>query len=131
MTDRRPSSCLRGLLATAVVMGALCSTLAHAQTETPIATFPDGTTSTNPYTLISDGHGNLFGTADGGTGTLFELSPASGGGWTVTTIYSFPTGNINFYPKGIVMDAAGNICGITTDGGSLDFGTICELSPRE
>ncbi len=38
--------------------------------------------------LISDGHGNLFGTADPavkaaveGNGTVFELTPAQGGSW--------------------------------------------------
>jgi len=50
----------------------------------------------NPYGgLLFDQQGNLYGTTSlggaNGTGTVYELSPISGGGWTETILYSFGT----------------------------------------
>ena len=44
--------------------------------------------------LIADMMGNLYGTTSrgGGTkhaGTVFELTPATGGAWTKTVLYNF------------------------------------------
>lgn len=121
----------RALLGTTVLLAVFSATLVYAQTETTLFTFPDGTTTTNPYTLISDGQGNFFGTAIGGNGSVFELSPAPGGGWTVTTIYEFPGATGPYYPEGLVMDPAGNIFG-ANNGGRLTnvYGVIYELSPN-
>ena len=119
------------VLGTIAVFGILCGTFAYAQTETTLFTFPNGTTTTNPYTLISDGHGNFFGTAIGGNGSVFELSPATGGGWTVTTIYAFPGATGPYYPEALVMDTAGNLYG-ANNGGRLTnvYGEIYKLSPN-
>jgi uncharacterized repeat protein (TIGR03803 family) len=96
--------------------------------------------------LIMDAHGNLYGTTEvggayatsygGGYGTVFELSPASGGGWTEQILHSFD--NLNqtdgYFPAaGLVFDGNGNLYGTTQDGGSgQDLeggGTVFELSP--
>jgi len=119
--------CLR-FIGTIAVLGTLCGTLAHAQTETTLFTFPGGTITTNPYTLISDGHGNFFGTAIGGNGSVFEMSPATGGGWTVSTIYAFPGATGPYYSEGIVMDSLGNIFVACVQG--PPYGSIVELSPN-
>jgi uncharacterized repeat protein (TIGR03803 family) len=92
-------------------------------------------------TLVFDANGNLYGTtADGGTaqdlqggGTVFELSPAGGSGWTEKVIYNFGGGSPQGYEidGGVVLDAAGNIYGTAhygANGFGLD-GTIFELSP--
>lgn len=46
-----------------------------------------------PGSLVFDPQGNLYGTTiaggTNGTGTVYELSPNSGGGWTETILYSF------------------------------------------
>ena len=54
----------------------------------------------------------------GGTyvdGTVFELSPTGGGGWTETVLHSFGNGTDGSYPYGsLIFDAAGNLYGTTS-----------------
>jgi uncharacterized repeat protein (TIGR03803 family) len=90
---------------------------------------PDGN---HPYELISDSAGNIYGAAvEGGTtdnGTVFELSPTSGG-WNFSVLYSFLGGNDGVYPAGLVMDGNGNLYGTTNYGGTYGLGTVFELTP--
>jgi uncharacterized repeat protein (TIGR03803 family) len=96
--------------------------------------------------LIFDGAGNLYGaTIDGGAygyGTVFELTPAAGGGWTETVLYSFcPNSGCGDGASpigGLIFDAAGNLYGTTANGGiqgtppcvyTSGCGTVFELSP--
>jgi uncharacterized repeat protein (TIGR03803 family) len=77
-----------------------------------------------------DAAGNLYGTTSaGGTkgrGTVFELSPISGGGWSETILYSFsgPDGATPYY--GVAIDAAGNLYGTTNGGGIKDSNSYCQ-----
>ncbi len=66
--------------------------------------------------LIMDPAGNLYGSATGYPGGVFELSP-SGGGWTEQLISEEPS------DSGLTMDAAGNIFGTTEV-------SVFELSPN-
>jgi uncharacterized repeat protein (TIGR03803 family) len=79
--------------------------------------------------VILDAAGNLFGTtlAPGG-GTVYEISPVSGGGWTERILsyvggssFSGPTGNL-------VFDSAGNLFGTTWGDGASGKGTVFELT---
>jgi uncharacterized repeat protein (TIGR03803 family) len=89
-------------------------------------------------TLIFDAAGNLYGTtAFGGAygwGTVFELTPKHGGGWTEKVLHSF-TGPDGAYPGGgLIFDAAGNLYGTTSNGGIYacglsECGTVFELTP--
>jgi uncharacterized repeat protein (TIGR03803 family) len=85
--------------------------------------------------LIRDSSGNFYGTtAYGGTysnGTVFELSPQTGGGWGEHLLYSFgSTSSDGIRPYGgLVFDAAGNLYGTTLYGGPSNQGTVFELSP--
>jgi len=87
--------------------------------------------------LISDGHGNLFGAAaaggqgiDGGNGTVFELTPAQGGGWNFSVQYTFDYYNGEADGPGpLTIDAAGNIDGTSGGGGPYGGGTLYQLTP--
>jgi uncharacterized repeat protein (TIGR03803 family) len=84
--------------------------------------------------LIFDAAGNLYGTTlNGGEhkgGTVFELSPATGGGWSEFVLHNFGAGTDGSEPYGgVILDAAGNLYGTTTLGGAHGDGTAFELSP--
>jgi uncharacterized repeat protein (TIGR03803 family) len=95
--------------------------------------------------MVFDAAGNLYGTtSDGGgncgsfgCGTVFELSPEAGGGWTTKLLYRFPSSFLyGFYPLGgVILDPAGNLYGTTVYGGTgtncglVHPGTVFELSP--
>jgi uncharacterized repeat protein (TIGR03803 family) len=90
--------------------------------------------------LILDGSGNLYGTTTAGgyfggdcygtgCGTVFELTPNSGGVWTETVLYSFTGGGEGGAPStGLTLDASGNLYG-TAGGGAYRSGLVFELSP--
>ncbi len=92
-----------------------------------------------PYAgLIFDAAGNLYGTTWGGGtydfGTVFELTPTEGGGWTEQVLYSFNDNDNNGTNPigGLVFDAAGNLYGTTYRGGSpYSTGAVFELSPTQ
>jgi uncharacterized repeat protein (TIGR03803 family) len=88
--------------------------------------------------LSVDKSGNLYGTAnqggfDGQWGTVYELSPASGGNWTETTLHRFnpqaggqPFSEVNF-------DLAGDLYGTVSAGprgGRAQCGGVWRLTPQ-
>jgi uncharacterized repeat protein (TIGR03803 family) len=92
--------------------------------------------------LVMDAAGNLYGTTVfggdkrcfDGCGTVFELAPLAGGGWSYTVIYAFHGGQDGASPAGTLStDLAGNLNGTTQGGGSNacsgGCGTVFELSP--
>jgi uncharacterized repeat protein (TIGR03803 family) len=90
-----------------------------------------------PSGLTRDTAGNLYGVAGGGTlegggaagGTVFELSPTTGGGWSESILHSFGAGTDGFIPFGaVILDGAGNIYGTTELGGVPDGGIVFELT---
>jgi uncharacterized repeat protein (TIGR03803 family) len=123
----------------------LCGLALGQSTETVLYSFnaypTDGTYPSGG--LLFDSTGNIYGVtegggqncqSDGGCGTVYELSPSVGGGWTETILYNFCSqgpqcsdGSIPY--AGLIMDKAGNLYGTTSSGGSADFGTVYRLSP--
>jgi len=87
-----------------------------------------------PYgSLVFDGSGNLFGTTSGGgansAGTVYKLSPKSGGGWTEKVIYSFgASGDGSFAAAGLTMGKNGALYGTTSFGGAIGAGTVFRLT---
>ena len=93
--------------------------------------------------LILDQAGNLYGETSfggsAGTGTVFELSPASNGTWAESVLYNFTRGVAGGYPYGgLIFDQARNLYGVAGGGlgdpnecgGSSGCGLVFELSPQ-
>jgi uncharacterized repeat protein (TIGR03803 family) len=88
--------------------------------------------------LTVDGKGNVFGTTTHGgkydNGTVFELTPTSGGGWKQSVLYDFPSIYLGGAPwANLLFDKAGNLYG-SAGGGDLSCpgtcGVIFKLTPQ-
>ena len=94
--------------------------------------------NSGPYGgVVFDSAGNLYGTTSGGGtysgGTVYELSPQAGGGWTETILHSFnntlpPVDGCSPF-AGLAIDSAGDLYGTTRACGSQGGGTVFELTP--
>ncbi len=110
--------------------------------EATLYSFAGGADGASPrYTnLVFDAAGNLYGVTEFGgsslAGTVFELSPQAGGGWTESVLYTFAGGTSDGANPlgGLVFDKAGNLYGSANSGGSSQCGSGCggvfELSPQ-
>jgi uncharacterized repeat protein (TIGR03803 family) len=85
--------------------------------------------------VISDASGNLYGTTYKGGfygyGTVFELMPQAGGGFTEKILHICnPNSKSPTFPQaGLIFDAAGNLYGTSGAGGIYNQGTVFELLP--
>jgi uncharacterized repeat protein (TIGR03803 family) len=85
--------------------------------------------------LIVDVSGNLYGTTvlggASGYGTVFELTPTTGGTWTEKVLHSFDNSTTEGHgpTSSLTLDASGDLYGTTPDGGAHGFGTVFELKP--
>jgi len=107
-----------------------------AGSATVLHTF-GGSDGANPSSaLLFDSKGNLYGTTayggsssgcgDSGCGTVFELSPESGGGWSEKVLYSFCsvtncTDGERPLRGPLVRDSVGNLYGTTVFGGNINL----------
>lgn len=109
------------------------SPAANSWTETVLYSFGTNGSADGEYPQVGvtiDQAGNIFGTTEqggayhdvcnGGCGTVFELMPSAGGGWTETVIHTFaPPARDGGVPQaGVVIDATGNVYGTTVAGGA-------------
>jgi uncharacterized repeat protein (TIGR03803 family) len=114
--------------------GGVVYKLSHSSsgwTQTVLYSFQGLSDGQNPVGgVVVDRAGNLYGTTfDGGVnggGTVYELSPSSGG-WTFTVIYSFTGGYGGPYNK-LTLDAKGNIYGFTNADGVNGLGSVFKLT---
>jgi uncharacterized repeat protein (TIGR03803 family) len=71
--------------------------------------------------VVFDGAGNLYGTtgyADGGWGTVYELSPTTTSQWQETVLYTFTNGTDGGLPLApVILDRWGNLYGTTRGSG--------------
>jgi uncharacterized repeat protein (TIGR03803 family) len=104
--------------------------------ESVLYSFKTGTDGNSPTsTLAFDAHGNLYGTTSAGgdtnqDGTVFKLTPTSGGKWKESVVHRFknaPDGANPYY--GLALDKAGNLYGTTASGGAQSQGVIFKLTP--
>ncbi len=121
-------------LATILMMGALVSQPAQAQTFSVLHNFTGNADGGNPDVgLIRDRAGNLYGTTSFGgdpycnhqlgCGVVFRLDLTG----KETVLYAPSKGHGNIFPGSVVRDAAGNFYG-PAGGGLKHFGTVFRLS---
>lgn len=101
----------------------------NSWSESVLYTFTGGADGGEPLAgLAIDNKGDLYGTtAVGGAyglGTVFMLSPGSGG-WMESVLYSFAGGSDGAYPQSPVSLRKGNLYGMTYAGG----GNYCVGAP--
>ena len=101
-------------------------------TKNILYTFTGGSDGKYPGGVFRDQAGNLYGTAiNGGAygrGVIFELTPSTGGGWTLTVLHTFQ-GSDGDLPTSLMLDHSGNMYGTTSMGGLYDGGTVFEMTP--
>jgi uncharacterized repeat protein (TIGR03803 family) len=123
-----------------VVFGFLriAAPLVAAQEEKTLYNFRRTAGGVPTDSLISDAARNLFGTTLGGgahlSGTVFRLTPGSGGKWTEKVLHSFNGSDGSKPFAGLIFDMAGNLYGTTTSGGGTGCGgygcgTVFQLTP--
>jgi uncharacterized repeat protein (TIGR03803 family) len=121
-----------------MIMAAWLATAAYTAAAQESMLYSFGNTSTDGKTpespLIFDSKGNLYGTTTGGGahfyGTVFGLSPGTGGVWTETILYGFGVTTSDAEgPQNIAFDSKGNLYG-TAGGGVYGYGSVFELSPQ-
>jgi uncharacterized repeat protein (TIGR03803 family) len=110
------------------------SLIAGKWTETVLYQFTGGTDGGTLYAgPVFDSSGTLYGVSQvggaKGFGTVYQLSPASGGAWQFSVLYNFggkPNAASAYATP--IFDAAGNLYGTTYEGGTNGKGTVYELS---
>lgn len=119
------------------VGGSKDSPAAGGWTKSVLYQFSGGADGGNPFVgdLIFDEAGNLYGTTAGGgsigAGTVYELTPTSGG-WTETVLYSFGANGEGNPLGGVVFDGSGNLYLSAFYGGEQSGGlngAIFQLTP--
>lgn len=107
-------------------------------TKSTLYQFSAGSGPQDPVGSILDSSGNLYGASEGGGqgwGTIYELTPGSGGSWSVKVLHSFDGGDGAYPGAGLVLDSSGNLYGTTLQGPGVacsytGCGVVFELSPQ-
>jgi uncharacterized repeat protein (TIGR03803 family) len=95
---------------------------------------PDGAAPEGKVAMNSAG--TLFGMTLGGGanhgGTVFALTPSMTNGWRESVISAFPKGSfLEEIPsgQGVVLDSNGHLYGTTSAGGTINSGSVYEVTP--
>ena len=107
---------------------------------TVLYAFAGGTDGSDPWgNLVFGPNGDLYGTTqhggggncgdnNPGCGTVFQLTPESGGQWTETVLHRFRDDSHGSQPIGaLLLDSSGNIYG-TTDGNNYRGDVVFKLT---
>lgn len=130
-----------GTMLTVMVIAVGLRASDNTATETAVFTFTGQTGATPMGPVILDPSGNIYSTTGeggqpngiscmDGCGVVYQLSPASGSGYTGTDLYRFTGGDDGASPySGLVRDAFGNLYGTATYSGVYGNGVVFKLSP--
>ncbi len=117
-----------------------CKTAICPWNQTVLWNFGGGDDGINPGVgdLTFDAEGRIYGTTyTGGArslGTVYQLTPIPGGGWTESVVYSFQgglSGDGALPWANVTFDPAGNMYTTTMEGGGADCGTAVRLYPSQ
>jgi uncharacterized repeat protein (TIGR03803 family) len=102
--------------------------------ETVIFSLPSADGPNPGKQLTIDSKGNLYGVLSSynENGAVFKLGRQPNGTWRQTILYAFTGKNGDGVAPlgGVVLDSKGNLYGTTFQGGSLNNGTVFELTPN-
>jgi len=87
--------------------------------------------ATGAYYGTTRNAGNFCTQGSKDCGTVFQLTPTSGGGWTYKVIHLFSGGKGGADPSvgGLVFDGQGNLYGATENQGAYGYGLVYKLTP--
>ena len=121
---RSKLSFLFGTLLAAIIAAASAPTASAAPHYKVLHAFGAGNDGATVWGgLVRDSKGHLYGTTAGGGaytyGSVFELTPDSGGKWTEQVLHSFQNnGSDGTEPSStLILDGVGNLYGIWHDAG--------------
>jgi uncharacterized repeat protein (TIGR03803 family) len=104
--------------------------------ETILYDFPNTAEGCGANTMTFDKNGNLWGTAQGGTGckdggcgVVFKLTPAAKGKWKYSVVHNFNDSDGAIPAAAVIFDKQGNLYGTTELGGSGGWGVVFEITP--
>jgi uncharacterized repeat protein (TIGR03803 family) len=106
--------------------------------ETILYDFPKPAEGCSANTLAFDKKGNLWGTAQGGTGTqcaggcgvVFKMTPAAKGKWKYSVVHNFAGTDGAIPAAAVIFDKHGNLYGTTELGGpGHSVGVVFEITP--
>jgi uncharacterized repeat protein (TIGR03803 family) len=137
MRPKHPSS----LLPVAIMLAAMAVMLTTSAWAAPkyrvLHAFGAGNDGAGVWDSVTiDASENVYGTTSGrgayGGGTVFRLTPRSGGHWSETILHNFGLQNDGAGPLGgVLIGPSGALFGTTqTGGGSRTAGIVYSLSPR-
>ena len=93
--------------------------------ESLLYNFPRNLDGSAPTALVTDGKGNLYGTAALEYGAVYMLNVSTR---AETTLYTFPqSGAYGLEPEGVIRNSAGNLYGTTYEDGAFGYGTVFML----
>ena len=106
----------------------------YASKPLVLASFGLGAAGAFPRsTLVKDGNGDLFGTADqggaGNSGVVFELAKnATGYSSAATAVAALHSSQGEFPQPGVIIDSKGNLFGVALMGGSAGDGSVFKVA---
>lgn len=124
------------LLTGTFFLAVLIGPAALAQTYTGLHSFTSGSDGSQPWDIVLDRQGHIYGNTYGGTDgstSIYELK-RSGNGWIAVPLLDFHSASTGWYPEPVIFGPDGSLYGSTGLGGSCapeqyGCGLVYKLTP--